>query len=500
MNYIQRTPAIVAMLLISSCVFSDSKSTFGNELPVNPIDDRPNIVLVMCDDLGYSDVGFNGAKDIKTPNIDELARGGVICSSGYVAHPFCGPSRMALVTGRYPHTFGAPFNLAPYGKGIEEYNSLGIDVNETLISRVLQDSGYRTGIVGKWHMGFNEEFHPNNRGFDEFYGFLGGGHKYFPAKFEPAYERIKERGVKHINEYLVPMQRNGEYVKEEAEYLTDGLSREAANFVTSSTKTKKPFFLFVSYNAPHSPLEATEEDLKIYAHIKDEKRRIYAAMVHAVDRGVGKLTKSLKDSGVYENTLIVFLSDNGGKLSLGATNRPLKEGKGSAYEGGYRVPMFFHWPAKLKAGSHFQHGITALDFYPTFAKLAKADLPFDKKLDGVDVLANLKDGSMPQRERMIYAVRHRVSFSDVGARKNQWKILRIGKGPWRLYNVNDDLAESNDVSKQFPDVVESMVSEAAEWSKSHTQPKWFHAIQARDEWSKNSMPRYDETFQLKKQK
>ncbi len=294
---------------------------------------RPNIVVILCDDLGYSDVGFNGATDIRTPSLDRLARNGTIFSSAYVTHPFCGPSRMGLMSGRYPHTYGAPFNLPNSGQGIEEYNKEGIPVSETLISTVLQDASYYTGAIGKWHMGITQPFHPNTRGFDDFYGFLGGGHMYFPERYRGIYERQSRTGKKYINEYVLPLEHNGKEVRE-TEYLTDAFSREAVRFIQGAAADSQPFFLHLAYNAPHTPLEAKEEDLKQYANITDKKRQIYAAMVHAVDRGVGEVVDTLKSTSEFDDTLIIFLSDNGGKTSSGATNRPLSKGKGSVYEGG----------------------------------------------------------------------------------------------------------------------------------------------------------------------
>ncbi len=374
---------------------------------------RPNIVVILCDDLGYSDVGFNGATDIRTPRLDSLAEGGTICTSGYVPHPFCGPSRMGLFTGRYPHTFGTPFNLPNSGLGIEEYNRQGVPVDETLISTVLQGAGYYTGAVGKWHMGIDTPYHPNTRGFDEFYGFLGGGHMYFPEKYEAIYQRQFRMKKGNINEYVLPLEHNDAAVPE-TEYLTDALSREAIRFLEKAAGKDQPFFLYVAYNAPHTPLEAKQDDLQEYANIADEKRRTYAAMVHAIDRGVGRLIATLKATGQWNNTLIVFFSDNGGKISASATNRPLRDGKGSTYEGGYRVPMFFHWPGQVPSGVRYDHPVTALDFYPTFVALAGAAIPPGKQLDGVNIWDALLAGHDPRAGRMIYALRHRDGYSDVG--------------------------------------------------------------------------------------
>ncbi len=451
--------------------------------------ERPNILLILCDDLGYADVGFNGAKDIRTPALDRLASNGTIFSSAYAVHPFCGPSRMGLMSGRYPHKFGGPFNLPPSNLGIEEYNRKGIPVSETLISTVLKNAGYTTGLVGKWHLGMDRPFHPNRRGFDDFYGFLHGGHCYLPEKYLPIYDRAVKagKGLSKVNDYYLPLEHNGKPTRED-QYLTDALSDHAIRFVKQAAKRESPFFLFLAYNAPHTPLEATEEDLAVYAHIKDEKRRTYAAMVHAVDRGIDELTAALEETGQLGNTLIVFLSDNGGKIGAGADNTPLTRGKGSTNEGGFRVPMFFHWPGHVPAGRKYDHPVTALDFYPTFAGLAQAAIPKGKELDGVDIWVDFLAGRSARKGGMIYAVRHHAAFSNVGIRRDQWKLLRVGTADWQLFNITDDIAEQNDLSAHHPELVSTMVATAHEWSRTHTQPEWFHARKAGDTWRANNMP------------
>ena len=458
--------------------------------------ERPNIVLILCDDLGYSDVGFNGADDIETPQLDQLARDGTIFRSAYAVHPFCGPSRMGLMTGRYPHAFGSPFNLPETGDGNQEYYNQGIDVDETLISTVLQRAGYYTGAMGKWHMGTAPQFHPNARGFDDYYGFLGGGHKYFPEQYRAAYEKQLEAGVERIWDYLTPLEHNGEEVRE-TEYLTDALSGEAVRFINAAAEKNTPFFLYVAYNAPHTPLEAKKEDIDRFANISDKKRRTYAGMVYAVDRGVGRIAEALRANGSLDNTLLIFLSDNGGQLNSGATNRPLKGGKGDTYEGGYRVPMFFHWPGVIPAGSQYDYPVTALDFYPTFAGLAEAEIPADKKLDGKDLWDDFLAGRSPRPGENIYAVRHRDGFSDVGVRQDQWKACRAYRQPWKLCDVDQDMGEEHDLSAEHRDRLEQMVSQAKAWSETHTAPRWFHALPARDNWIETRMPNYDDTFEMK---
>jgi len=458
-------------------------------------EERPNIVLIMCDDLGYADVGFNGAKDILTPSLDKLARAGMICTSGYVVHPFCGPSRMGMMAGRYPHAFGAPFNLPPSALNIEEYKDKGIPVEETLFSKVLQDSGYFTGVVGKWHMGFTPDFHPNNRGFDDFYGFLGGGHDYFPQRYRGIYQRQSKNGKKVFNEYITPLEHNGQQV-DETEYMTDAISREGARFITDAAKKDDPFFLFVSYNAPHTPLQAKDEDLAIYESIKDEKRRTYAAMVHAVDRGVGKIVDALNASDKMKDTLIVFLSDNGGKTGAGANNGPLKRGKGSVYEGGIRVPMFFHWPERVPAGKTCDLPVSAIDFYPTFAKLAGAKIPEGKSVDGVDVFESLVSGNDLRGDNMLFAMRHHAAFSNIGIRQGKWKATCVGKR-WALFDAESDPGEESDLRKQHPEQLDKMIEAAKLWSQQHTQPQWFHAAKARDKWNEMNMPNPEAVFSEK---
>ena len=456
------------------------------------IETRPNIILILCDDLGYSDVGFNGSTDIVTPELDKLAKGGTKFSSAYVTHPFCGPSRAGLMTGKYPHTFGSQFNL-PMNSG--ELLNTGIPLDETFISKVLQDAGYYTGIVGKWHLGAVPEFHPLKRGFDDFYGFLGGGHQYFPKKYQPLYDKQVQASATIINDYLKPLEHNNKEVKE-TEYITDALSREAVRFVNDASKNSAPFFLYLAYNAPHSPLQAKEEDMKLFEKIKDKRRRTYAGMVYAVDRGVGELVESLKATNQYENTLIVFLSDNGGSLRQAASNNPLKGEKGDTSEGGYRVPMFFHYPKVVPSGKVFDHPVSAIDFYPTFAHLGEAKIPKGKQLHGKDIWNHFLAGTNAHKEDMIYALRHRSGYSDVGARVDDWKVLKTGQDKWKLFNIKNDIREEHDLSSQHPERLNEMVSRVKKWSKEHTQPRWFDPANLKEVWKEKEMSKFKETFQI----
>lgn len=452
-------------------------------------DERPNILLIMADDLGYADVGFNGSPDIITPQLDQLAEGGTICSSAYVVHPFCGPSRMGMLSGRYPHEYGAPFNLPPYSSGA--YREHGIPKDEILFSTVLQDAGYYTGLMGKWHLGEQDEHHPNNRGFDEFWGFLAGGKLYFGP-----YQANNADGK--VWDYKTYPEHNGEFVKHltKEDYLTDVLTEQGVQFLDAAAKKDEPFFLFMSYNAPHTMLEATEEDMAMFPELEG-KRKTYAGMVYAMDRGVGRLVESLKKKGLYENTMIVFLSDNGGRMDQGANNSPLRGSKGDALEGGYRVPMFVHWPKVVPAGRTYEHPVSALDFYPSFAGVAQATakIPADKKLDGKNIWKAFIAGESARSGGMIFCMRHRAGFSDVGARRDDWKITRTGNGPWKLYKVSEDLSEKTDLSAQYPERVEDMVAEVAAWSRLHTTPLWYESYKAEERWKATDMPNYGALFE-----
>lgn len=303
---------------------------------------QPNILVILADDLGYKDVGFTGAKDIYTPNLDKLADNGVVCTNAYVTHPYCGPSRAGLITGRYQARFGLEINLtnSPY----DMYN--GLPKTEKTFATRLKKSGYKTGIIGKWHLGGSYPFQPNRRGFDYFYGFLSGGHNYFPKdtdKFRPLLTKKGTPSYAGNEGTKQPLTRNDDWA-EFNEYLTTALSKDAAKFVKQGDE---PFCLYLAYNAPHGPIEAPQEVIDKYKHIKNEKRRTYAAMIDVMDAGIGLVIDALKESGKYENTLIFFLSDNGGRKLKGDKNYTdngiFRAGKGSIYEGGSHVPFMVHW-------------------------------------------------------------------------------------------------------------------------------------------------------------
>ncbi|AWB68880.1 sulfatase [Saccharobesus litoralis] len=444
---------------------------------------KPNIVLIMADDMGYADAGFTGATDIKTPNLDSLAANGVVFEQGYVTHPFCGPSRAGLMAGRYQARFGFESNPA-----LDRGNTvMGIDVNEKLFPQRLKDAGYTTGLIGKWHLGSSHVFHPNNRGFDYFYGFLGGGHDYFRIDMtKPLYEG-----------YLDGLMRNGQPAGFEG-YLTTALSQDAVQFIDTQSKQANPFFLFLSYNAPHGPLQAPKADIERYAHIKDPKRRVYAAMVDVMDRGIGDVVQALKHNQVLDNTLIFFLSDNGGPVpnkanprgGNGSSNQPFKGGKGSFYEGGVHVPFIAHWPNKIKPNTRYSKPINSLDIAATSVALANAD---KTGLEGVNLI--------PYVTGKMSSAPHQYTFWRGGAHvEDRWGIvdaagnkhLYLGRGTQpELYDLSRDKAESNDLVKAQPELADKLYSQWLEWNKNNIPLnmhgyKDYHKL--RDNFYKSAVP------------
>ncbi|MCA1746025.1 MAG: sulfatase-like hydrolase/transferase, partial [Bacteroidales bacterium] len=321
---------------------------------------KPNIIVVLVDDAGYADFGFTGSEDLHTPNIDQLAQNGVVFSEAYVSATVCGPSRAGLITGRYQQRFGFECNPP------EEYS--GVSLNEETIADALQREGYVTSGFGKWHLGYDPEYRPNARGFDYYWGFLAGGRSYFPDA-----EQDQPGAVHSIRE-------NDSFVEFEG-YLTDVLGDKAVEFIDKNKD--QPFFMYWSTNAPHTPMEAAEADLALY---EGHSRQVLAAMTWAFDRAVGKITDKLKQEGLLDNTLIIFLSDNGGAHNNQSSNEPFKGFKGNKFEGGMHVPFIMHWPSKIEGGKVFDGLTSALDIFPTSLAAAGAPESAFDQLDGVSLL------------------------------------------------------------------------------------------------------------------
>jgi len=414
---------------------------------------RPNIIVIVGDDMGYADVGFHGCADIPTPHLDALAKSGTRCTSGYVSGPYCSPTRAGLLTGKYQTRFGHEFNP---GNGPKQ----GLPLTEKTLANLLKAAGYRTALIGKWHLGSSADHHPQKRGFDEFYGFLGGAHDYFQPKgvlrgTDPAGKR------------------------DENPYLTDSLARESVDFITRNKNN--PFFLYLAFNAVHTPLQADEARLKKCASIADPKRRTYAAMMGAMDDAIGTVTSRLKDSGLDKNTLVFFFSDNGGPTMPGTTlngsiNKPLRGSKRTTLEGGVRVPFLATWPGVIPAGAVYDSPVIQLDILPTALAAAGIASPPDSKLDGVNLLPHLQGKQANEPHPAL----HWRFGKQMAIRQGDWKLVRHdlaaegGKGvsPTRLYHLKNDPGESTDLSEKHPDKVQELQKAWDSWDKNNTAPLW----------------------------
>lgn len=414
----------------------------------------PNLIVILTDDQGYADVGFNGCKDIPTPNLDSIAKNGVRCSSGYVPYPVCSPSRAGFLTGRYEQRFGHERNPR-----FEPGNRRsGLPLSETTLADALGKVGYQSGIIGKWHLGAHPDLHPLKRGFNEFFGHLGGGHRYLPEELtirETAQARNEE------DSYRLWILRNHEPVKT-TQYLTDEFSDEAVRFVTRHKEER--FFLYLAYNAPHAPLQATEKYLSRFPNIKNPKRRTYAAMVSAVDDGVGRVLAELRRLNLETNTLVFYLSDNGGPTDANASdNRPLRGSKGSPWEGGFRVPFAVQWPGQLPKDVVYEKPVSSLDIFATIAALAGAPVSPDRPLDGVNLMPYLTGQNSGAPHDTIYLRMFDRGAFAVRRGVNKLVIPKTGADP-ELYNLASDLGEKQNLSTTQPEIVGQLEQLRAAWN------------------------------------
>ncbi|MCB1242940.1 MAG: sulfatase [Verrucomicrobiales bacterium] len=428
-------------LLLASCL--GLASALGAAAP------RPNIIVILTDDMGYGDIGAHGCGDIPTPQIDAIARGGVRFTDAYSNGSFCTPTRAALMSCRYQQRYG-----------IEDLGGPLPAQADTLPAR-LRAAGYTTGMVGKWHLGTGEGFTPVDRGFDEFFGFLGGGHQYI----------INPSGK---GEYNAPILRNREPV-EETRYLTDAFGEEAAAFLARQKGSSKPFFLYLAFNAVHTPLQAVEKYSARFPGITDPKRRTYAAMLSAMDDGIGRVLAELDAIGQRDNTLVIFHNDNGGPTTRnavnGSRNTPLRGSKCETFEGGIRVPLLMRWPGIIAPGTTFPHPVITFDISATALAQAGADA---SRIDGRDLLPFLTGGlSGPVHESLFW--RSRTMSNNYAARRGDWKFVHSTEGdatpgpkqqPARdmLFHLADDTGEQHDVAASEPGKLAELKALYQAWS------------------------------------
>lgn len=431
---------------------------FASLATANP--NSPNIIVILADDLGYTDVGFNGCIDIPTPHIDSITANGVKFTNGYVSYSVCSPSRAGLLTGRYQQRFGHERNP------LFEPNSTvsGLPLSEKTIADLLKTVGYQNGIIGKWHLGAHLQFHPMNRGFHEFFGTRGGGHRYFPEELtiKDQYEADSEE-----KSYRTWIERGVEPVKTK-QYLTDEFSEEALQFV--DRHHNKPFFLYLAYNAPHGPLQASEKYLARFPNIKDPKRKTYAAMVSALDDGVGRLLDKLRERKIEEKTLVFFLSDNGGPESANASdNGPLRGGKGEPWEGGFRVPFAAQWPGTIPKNITYEKPVSALDICATASALSGAIPDPARPLDGVNLIPYLVGENNGTPHQAIY-----LRMFDSGryaVRQGDYKlVIPTADAVPELYHLSADLGEKSNIAREQPEKIAQLEKLRAGWNSELIEP------------------------------
>lgn len=443
----------LTFLLFCCLWFSACRNTAKEDSP-----SPPNLVLILADDLGYADVGFNGCTDIPTPNIDRIAKEGVIFSNGYVTWAACGPSRAGMITGRYQDRFGFSRNplFAPNDP------NMGLPLSEQTLPEALQQANYKSVAIGKWHLGAHPTQRPLERGFTDFFGFLTGGHQYFPEKWTLADEY---EVTSQYEAYRTKLLRNEERI-EEAEYLTDALSREAAQYIKKYQAD--PFFIYLAYNAPHAPLQASDKYLDRFEHIENRKRKIYAAMVSSIDDGVGRVLDQLDALGLSQNTLVVFLSDNGGPERVnGSDNGALRGQKGDLFEGGIRVPFAMRWQGKIAAGTQYDLPISALDIFATIVAQNQEHIQLKNPIDGVDLLPYLSGEEKGTPHDQLFWRRH--DQKKIAIRQGDIKLQTIDTLSL-LFNLKDDVGEQDNLATEETETLQQLRTAQEQWNSQMLDP------------------------------
>lgn len=442
---------------------------------------QPNIVVLIADDLGYGETGCQGNTQIPTPHIDSMAARGVRFTSGYVTAAFCSASRAGLLTGRYQTRFGYEFN--PIGARNDD-PTIGLPLTEISLPQHLHDAGYATTLIGKWHLGGTAKFHPQRRGFDEFFGFLHEGHYFVPPPYDGVSTWLRRKSLPgggqgrwsscdgrltlstHLNsdepDYDAnnPILRSSQPVNEPL-YFTDAITREAVSFINRTAD--RPFFMTVAYNAVHSPMQGADGYMRKFAHFDDIQRRIFAAMLANMDDSVGEILSALAKNDLDENTLVVFISDNGGPTQeLTSSNHPLRGEKGSLYEGGIRVPFLMSWPGKIPTNQQSDQPVISLDIFATACAAAGIALPTKNPIDGINLLPYLNgEESSPPHDALFWRTGKRAAL-----RRGEWKLVRNSGGKaesdWQLFHLTDDVSETKDLSSSESTRRDALI---AEWQQ-----------------------------------
>lgn len=424
----------------------------GTGAPAGP----PNIVVVMVDDLGYSDVGFAAAPGLKTPALSAIAKSGYVMTNAYATYSICTGARIGFHTGQYPNRHkDLPFTNYKYDP---DDPAQGLPAPTHILSEQLQGLGYHTGAIGKWHMGATPEQHPLAAGFDYFYGFTSGGHNYWP----PEQDLKRSRGGSDHHWYNLPLQENHE-LRPLTKYLTDDLSDRAVSFVERAAAAEQPFYLYLSYNAPHSPYERPPLHylMKVpYEADQPAVRRTYLAMVRSVDAGLERVLSALRRSGELDNTLIVFVNDNGIDVRsevLPSDNRPFRGGKAQLLEGGVRVPMVVSWPARWEGGRTYDGVVSVMDILPTLRSAAGGGPATET--DGIDLTPYL-DGTATQPDRTLFWHSGKL----MAVRNGEHKVIQT-PDERVLYNLAQDPGETVDLSDQLPETYARLYESFRQWCR-----------------------------------
>ena len=406
-------------------------------------DSIPNIIIILADDAGYSDFGFMGSDEIKTPNLDQLALDGVTFNNAYVSASVCSPSRAGLLTGMYQQRFGHECNLD------SDVNN-SFDPNQITIAEALKTEGYNTGLIGKWHLGDKAQNHPLKNGFDYFWGFISGARNYF---YDPNEEF--RNSIRNVVENYSQTKFDG--------YLTDVLGDKAIGFINKNHESNNPFFLFLSFNAPHTPMHAKDDVLEKF---KDNPRQVYASMMWSMDEAIGNVVEALKENNQYDNTIIYFLSDNGAAMSNDASPFPFKGWKGNQYEGGIKTPMIMTWKNKIKSNTHFDGFISALDIYKTSLEASKVNKKYMINADGKNIMNYLNDNNI-KNENLFW---RKDKMATV--RSGNYKLIRLNDTSTVLYNIEKNYFEDFDLKLKEPKVHDSLFSLLSKWENRLINPNW----------------------------
>ncbi|MCX2743169.1 sulfatase-like hydrolase/transferase [Mangrovivirga sp. M17] len=474
------------------------KIYYLNNPPISENDSPPNIIWIVVDDLSMADTDLYGDGPVSVPNMKKLANRGVKFNNAYVSAPVCSPSRAAIVTGRYNQRFGYEHQLHDrYLKNRLEYlgfrylidsdpwvpqyqtevpsadfiENIGLPSSEITFAEVAKKYGFETGYIGKWHLGKKEDNSPNAFGFDHFYGFYSSHSLYIPEGTRGYVEQKIPDDF--TDEYIwegqrkgqQAIRRNGEIISEDR-YLTSAITDEAIDF--TEAHNEKPFYLLVSYNAPHTPLQAPKEYVEMFNDVSDPVKRVHFALIKSLDDELGRLMNHFNDKRLTENTLIFFISDNGGaEFNLTTENGPYQGGKITNFEGGVKVPMIMSWQGKIDSGEVFNHPVHSTDLFMTSARAIKAKLPADRIYDGADLIKHVGNNTMP----------HDYIYFDMGnnrgIRGERWKLVwNEANGDSVLFNLKEDPYEQRDVYEFNREVVKKLTNEFEEWAAKNIDPIW----------------------------